>query len=113
MTTTTEILEALRELANLKQLDHNELTELLRDGIYAALAKQYGPTVEAEIEIDEAQGLIRVAVLRTVVGDVEDPACQVSLEDAKFEDDEFQIGDVLEEEVPFEDFGRTAVLAAK
>ncbi|MCH9015409.1 MAG: transcription termination/antitermination protein NusA [Gemmatimonadetes bacterium] len=113
MTTTTEILEALRELANLKQLDHNELTELLRDGIYAALAKRYGPTVEAEIEIDEAQGLIRVAVLRTVVGDVEDPACQVSLEDAKFEDDEFQIGDVLEEEVPFEDFGRTAVLAAK
>lgn len=113
MTTTTEILEALRELANLKQLDHNELTELLRDGIYAALAKRYGPTVEAEIEIDEAQGLIRVAVLRTVVGDVEDPACQVSLEDAKFEDDEFEIGDVLEEEVPFEDFGRTAVLAAK
>lgn len=113
MTTTAEILEALRELANLKQLDHSELTELLRDGIYAALAKRYGPTVEAEIEINEAQGIIRVAVLRTVVGDVEDPACQVSLEDAKFEDDEFQIGDVLEEEVPFEDFGRTAVLAAK
>src|SRR5439155_1027643 len=44
---------------------------------------------------------------------VEDPASQVTLEEARFEDSDFQVGDVLEEEVPFEAFGRTAVQAAK
>src|SRR5947207_3049010 len=34
-------------------------------------------------------------------------------EEARFEDQDFQVGDVLEEEVPFEAFGRTAVQAAK
>src|SRR6266566_1729044 len=50
---------------------------------------------------------------RTVVETVEDPGSQVALEEARFEDPDFQVGDVLEEEVPFEAFGRTAVQAAK
>ncbi|MFQ5550411.1 MAG: transcription termination factor NusA [Gemmatimonadales bacterium] len=113
MTTPVEILDALRQLANMKQLERNELVDLLRDGIHAALAKRYGPTVNPEIEIDMAKGTIAVRVLRSVVDEVEDKACQVSLEDARWEDSEFQIGDMMEEEVPFESFGRTAVLAAK
>jgi len=35
------------------------------------------------------------------------------VEEARFEDADFQVGDVLEEEVPFDGFGRTAVQAAK
>src|SRR5439155_697479 len=59
------------------------------------------------------KGTIRIAVLRTVVEAVEDPGSQVTLEEARFEDSDFQVGDVLEEDVPFEAFGRTAVQAAK
>ena len=44
---------------------------------------------------------------------VEDPSSQISLEEAQFEDPEFQPGDMLEEEVPFAEFGRLAVQAAK
>jgi N utilization substance protein A len=113
MSTPTEVLSALRELANVKQLDRSELHDLLRDGIQAALVKRHGPTVNAEIEIDEMKGTIHVMVLKTVVEEVEDPACQTSLEEARWEDEAFQPGDVLEEEVPFEAFGRTAVQAAK
>src|SRR5437016_1776987 len=69
--------------------------------------------VRAEIGIDELKGTIRIVVLRTVVETVEDPGSQVTLEEARFEDQDFQVGDVLEEEVPFEAFGRTAVQAAK
>src|SRR5205807_2216790 len=69
--------------------------------------------VRAEIGIDELKGTIRIAVLRTVVEAVEDPGSQVTLEEARFEDSDFQVGDVLEEDVPFEAFGRTAVQAAK
>ncbi|HEX9582853.1 MAG TPA: transcription termination factor NusA [Gemmatimonadales bacterium] len=113
MATSAEVVSALRELANAKQLERGELVELLRDGIHAALVKRYGPNVRSEIEIDEFHGAIRVAVLRTVVEAVEDPGSQVSLEEARWEDQDFQPGDVLEEEVPFDAFGRSAVQAAK
>jgi transcription termination/antitermination protein NusA len=113
MTNTAEVVTALRELTNAKQLERGELLELLKDGIHAALVKKYGPNVRSEIAIDEMKGAIRVVILRTVVEAVEDPGSQVSLEEARFEDAGFQPGDVLEEEVPFETFGRTAVQAAK
>jgi N utilization substance protein A len=113
MTTPAEIITALRELANTKQLDREELVDLLRDGIHAALVKRYGPNVRAEIEVDDLKGTIHTTVLKDVVEDVEDPSSQVALQDAQWEDPEFQVGDVLEEEVPFEAFGRLAVQAAK
>ncbi|MFQ6047461.1 MAG: transcription termination factor NusA, partial [Gemmatimonadales bacterium] len=113
MTTSADVLAALKELANVKQLDRDELIELLKDGIHAALVKRFGPSVRAEIEIDDAKGTIHTTALKSVVEVVEDPSSQISLEDARWEDPEFQIGDVLEEEVPFEEFGRLAVQAAK
>jgi N utilization substance protein A len=108
-----EILTAIRELTNTKQLDKSELHGLLFDGITAALAKKHGPTVQAEVDIDEDKGSIRIVRLRTVVAEVTDPAREVSLEEARFEDPDFQVGDVLEDPVDFAEFGRMAVLAAK
>jgi N utilization substance protein A len=113
MATSAEMLSAFRELSNSKSLEEGELLDLLRDGIHAALMKKYGPTVRCEVEVDETEGAITVMRLRQVVQAVEDPAAEISLEEARFEDAEFQVGDVLEEEVPFEAFGRLAVQAAK
>jgi N utilization substance protein A len=107
------MLAAFRELTTTKQLDRADLLELLRDGIHAALARKFGPNVRFELDVDELQGSVRVIRLRTVADPVEDSSAQVSVEDARFEDPEFQVGDVLEEEIPFTDFGRLAVQAAK
>jgi N utilization substance protein A len=113
MTSSAQLLAALQELANVKQLDRAELLDLLRDGIHAALAKRYGVSVRDEINIDDLKGTITVTVLKSVVEAVEDPTSQVALDDARYEDPDFEIGDVLEEEVPFDAFGRLAVQAAK
>jgi transcription termination/antitermination protein NusA len=113
MANATEVVSAIRELTNTKQLDRAELVDLLKDGLHAALVKRYGPNVRAEITVDEMKGSIRIVVLKTVVENIEDPGTQIALEEARFEDPDFQIGDVLEEEVPFAEFGRTAVQAAK
>jgi N utilization substance protein A len=107
------MLAAFRELTTTKQLDRADLLELLRDGIHAALARKFGPNVRFELDVDELQGSLRVMRLRSVVDPVEDPSAQVSLEEARFEDPDFQVGDVLEEEIPFTEFGRLAVQAAK
>src|SRR3989442_8433680 len=113
MANAPDVVSAIRELTSTKQLERSELIDLLKDGLHAALVKRYGPNVRAEIGIDELKGSIRIVVLKTVVPTVEDPGTQVSLEEARYEDPEFEPGDVLEEEVPFEQFGRTAGQAAK
>jgi transcription termination/antitermination protein NusA len=113
MANTADVVSALKELTSAKQLERAELIDLLKDGLHAALVKRYGPNVRPEISVDELKGTIRVVILKTVVAEVEDPSSQVSLEEARFEDGGFELGDVLEEEVPFAEFGRTAVQAAK
>ena len=113
MVGSAEILAAFRELSNSKQLDRTELHGLLQDGIHAALAKKHGANVQAEIEIDEDKGAIRIVLLKTVVEEVTDASNQALLEEARFVDPEFQVGDVMEIPVDFAEFGRTAVQAAK
>ena len=110
---SADILNAIRELTNSKQLDRSELHGLLEDGIHAALAKKHGPNVQAEVEIDEDKGNIRIVLLKTVVEEVTDASREVSVEEARFEDPEFQVGDMMEIPVDFAEFGRTAVQAAK
>src|SRR5918992_1346281 len=113
MVSSTDMLAAVRELSNTKQLDRAELHALLQDGIMAALAKKYGPNVQAEVDIDEGKGDIRIVLLKTVVEAVEDPSKEISLEDARAYDESFEPGDVLEEPIDFAVFGRAAVQAAK
>jgi N utilization substance protein A len=107
------MLAAFRELTSTKQLERSDLLDLLRDGIHAALVRKYGPNVRFELSVDELNGSIEIARLRQVVEVVEDESSQVSVEAARFIDPEFQVGDMLEEEVPFQEFGRLAVQAAK
>lgn len=113
MVSSAEILAAFREVSNTKQLDRAELYALLTDGILAALAKKYGPNVQAEVDIDDGKGDIRIVLLKTVVESVEDSSNQISVEDAKAFDDSFELGDVMEEPIDFAVFGRAAVQAAK
>ena len=113
MVSSADMLAAVRELSNTKQLDRAELHALLEDGIMAALAKKYGPNVQAEVDIDEGKGDIRIVLLKTVVETVEDPSKEISLEDARTYDESFEPGDVLEEPIDFAVFGRAAVQAAK
>ncbi len=108
-----QVLAAFREMIANKNLSRADLHDLIKDGIMAALARRYGPTVEAEVVIDEEAGDIRITVLKEVVAEVEDAARQVSLEEAQWDDPDFEVGDVLEIPVDFAQFGRNAVMAAK
>jgi N utilization substance protein A len=113
MNNATQILAAFRELALNKSISREDLHDLIKDGILAALAKRFGPNVEAEIEIDEETGRIGITVLKEVDAEVQDSSREVSLEEAQWDDPDFEVGDILEVPVDFSDFGRNAVMAAK
>ena len=110
---TGQMVAALRDVASTKSLTRDEVNDLLKDGILAGLARIHGPNVQAEINIDEITGEVEIVVLRRVVEVVEDPSSEISLEEARWDDDSFEVGDVMEVPVDFTQFGRNAVMAVK
>ena len=106
------VVEAFRVMTANKSLSDADLHDLIRDGIHAALARHYGGPVEAEIAIQD-NGDIKIVVLKEVVDKVEDPARQILLAEARFDDAEFEVGDLIEIPMAFSEFGRNAVMAAK
>ena len=110
---TGQIVAAFRDVATTKSLSPDEVNELLKEGIRAGLARIYGPNVQAEINIDDALGGFAITVLRRVVDEVEDPSSEISLEEARWDDEGFEVGDVMEIPVDFAEFGRNAVMAVK
>lgn len=113
MANASQIVAAFRDVAATKSLSDEEMTDLVKDGILAGLVRIYGANVQAEIAIDEDTGEFDIVVLRRVVDDVEDPAAEVSLEEARWDDETYEVGDVMEIPVAFEQFGRNAVQAVK
>ena len=113
MANAEQIVAALKDVAATKNLSDEETSDLVKDGILAGLARIYGATVQAEIAIDDVTGEFDIVVLRRVVAEVEDPAYEILLEEARWDDDTFEIGDVMEVPVDFGDFGRNAVMAVK
>lgn len=113
MSDAAQIVAAFRDVASTKSLSPEDMTELIKDGILAGLVRIHGPNVQAEISINEDKGTFDIVVLRRVVEEVEDSSCEISLEEARWDDETFEVGDVMEIPVNFADFGRNAVMAVK
>ncbi len=108
-----QIIAAFRDMAATKNLSVDELNELIQDGIMAGLARIHGPNVRAEIDVDDMSGAIDIVVLKRVVDQVEDGSAEISLAEARWDDEDFEIGDLMEIPMDFSEFGRNAVMATK
>ena len=53
MANAAQIVAAFRDVAATKSLTEEEMTDLVKDGMLAGLARIYGAPVRAEIEIDD------------------------------------------------------------
>ncbi|MDT8340196.1 MAG: transcription termination factor NusA [Longimicrobiales bacterium] len=113
MANAAQIVAALRDIGATKDLSPDEVNDLMKDGILAALMRLYGPEVEAEIDINDVSGDFEIVVLKRVVETVEDEATEISLTDARWDDPTYEVGDVMEIAVDFAQFGRNAVMAMK
>ena len=108
-----QIIAAFRDMAATKNLSVDELNELIQDGIMAGLARIHGVNVRAEIDVDDMSGEIDIVVLKRVVEHVEDGSAEISLEEARWDDEDFEVGDLMEIPMDFSEFGRNAVMATK
>ena len=108
-----EILDALSQITREKSVDRALLVETLEAGLASAVRKKYGATAEVEVRFANDTGQIRVAIKRSVVETVEDPAVQMTVEEARAYKSDARVGDVLTFPLSIAEFGRNAVQTAK
>lgn len=109
-----ELFEAIREIEKEKGIPAAVLLESLEAALATAYKKNFGANQEVKIDINEETGKIKVFSVRTVVEEYgEEDYNEILIEEAKEIDPNYQLGDVVEEEVTPKEFGRIAALAAK
>jgi len=104
--------EAFNQLIRERRLDRAVLMDTLTQGFASAVRRKHGPNAEVKIE-DDGHGSIELFLVKHVVDTVEDDSVQISVEQAQDYAEGAEAGDVIEINVPFEDFGRNAIQITK
>lgn len=108
-----EMFEALEQLEKEKGISKEILLETIEAALITAYKKNFGSSQNVRVNINAEMGTFQVFSQRNVVEEVEEPSMEVSLEDAKAHNPDFEVGDVYEEEVTPQNFGRIAAQTAK
>jgi transcription termination/antitermination protein NusA len=108
-----EILDALSQITREKSVDRALLVETLEAGLASAVRKKHGATADVDVRFSNETGSITVALKKTVVETVEDPALQLSPAEARRTKSDAQVGDVLVFPLSIAEFGRNAIQTAK
>ncbi len=108
-----EFIFAMDELEKEKEISKELLLEAIESALVSAYKKNYGTSQNVRVSIDRDKGNIDVFMRKDVVNEVIDSLTEISLEEAKAIDPEYEIGDVIEYKVTPKDFGRIAAQTAK
>lgn len=108
-----ELLQIADAVAREKSIDKVIVLEAMEEAIQKAARSKYGIENEIRAQIDKNTGDIRLFRVLEVVEEVENPAVQISVEDAKDSKPDAAPGDYLASSLPPMDFGRIAAQTAK
>ncbi|MGH6923591.1 MAG: transcription termination factor NusA [Propylenella sp.] len=108
-----ELLQIADAVAREKSIDRRIVITAMEDAIQKAAKSRYGAETDVRAEIDEKTGDIRLQRLLEVVEVVEEPAAQISVEDARARNPAAQVGDYISEPLPPLEYGRIAAQSAK
>ena len=107
-----EFFEALSLLEKEKGIPAEYLIEKIQNAISIAIKRDLGAE-DNIVEIDPVTERFYVAVRKTVVEDVEDPALEISMVDALKLDRKVELGSMVQIPLETKQFGRIAAQSAK
>ena len=107
-----DIFNAL-ELLEKEGIPQSYMIEKIEQALTSAFKKEYGPTALMRVDMDMTKKKIKAYLQKEVVEVVEDPVCQISLEEAKTISKKYKLGMMVEKEVKTDAFRRTSAAAAK
>lgn len=107
-------IDAMQAIENDRKLTKEIVVSALEEALVKAYRKHIEiPDALVRVDINEKSGAIKVFQEREVVENVEDDEMEISLEDAQRISKKYQLGDLVDEEVNIQEFGRAAVILAK
>ncbi len=111
---TKQFISTLRQIADEKSIPYEIAQDALEQAIAAAYRKDYGDR-EQQVRsvLREKDGSFRIFVTKEVVDEVENQHTQMTLEEARKVQPEAVVGDDIEQEVEYDEFGRVAAQTAK
>ncbi|MCL2716201.1 MAG: transcription termination factor NusA [Alphaproteobacteria bacterium] len=108
-----ELLQIAKAVATEKTIDPGIVIAAMEDAIAKAARARYGSETDVHAEIDPKKGDLRLSRHMLVVEKVENPANQISLEDACRANPGAKIGDTIASPLPPLEYGRIAAQSAK
>ena len=110
---SAEFIQALEQLENEKGIEKDVLIEAIEAALISAYKRNFGSTQNVKISIDRVTGDVRVYALKRVTSRPESDAGDISLEDARKVNGNYEEEDIAEIEVTPRKFGRIAAQTAK
>ena len=110
---TPNMVEQFAEFKELKNIDKTTMISVLEESFRNVLAKMFGTDENLDVILNPDKGDVQIFQNLQVVpdGEVENPNLQISLTDARADDDpEAEVGEEHTREIIFEKFGRRAIL---
>ncbi len=108
-----DIFNALELLEKQEGIPQAYMIEKIEQALSSAFKKEYGATALMRVDMDMEKKKIKAYLQKEVVEVVEDPVCQISLEEAKSISRRYTLGAFVEKEVKTDAFRRTSAAAAK
>jgi len=108
-----ELLQIADAVAREKSIDRQIVVDAMQDAIAKAARSRYGAETDVHAEINTKTGELRLARHLQVVDTVENPAIEITVDEAKRHNPAAQAGDVIADPLPPFDFGRIAAQSAK
>ena len=110
-----EFIEALEELEKDRGIDKDILIDTIEQALLTAYKKNFGSAQNVRVEFDREKGDVRVYSQRVVVdeSDLYDTFLEIELDEARQINPNYELGDIIENEVTPKDFGRIAAQTAK
>jgi len=106
-----EILQMLRQVEKLKNIDEKELLEAFERGITSAAKKVYGIKPEIRVEFGDTE--LKFFWKKTIVEKAQDDFTEISVQDAANVKPGAQLGEIIEVEFYPKEFGRIAAQTTK
>ncbi|MGE7760624.1 transcription termination factor NusA [Peribacillus sp. NPDC097895] len=108
-----ELLDALYILENEKGISREVLIDAIEAALISAYRRNFNQAQNVRIDLNLGKGTMRVFARKDVVDEVFDSRLEISVEEARAIDPNYQLEDVVEMEVTPKDFGRIAAQTAK
>lgn len=110
---SSELLDALDILEKEKGISRDVIIEAIEAALISAYRRNFNQAQNVRIDLNLGTGTMKVYARKEVVDEVFDPRLEISVEDARHINPNYQIEDVVELEVTPKDFGRIAAQTAK